>query len=177
MGTTVRIRLPLTLAIIDGLQVAVAGESYIIPMESVVEALDLKRDPMYEREATGLLAWRGEDIPFIRLRDRLLFGPQRNDGAREHVVVVRCGEKRRAALVVDGLFGECQTVVKPLARILQGIPGVSGSAILPNGKIAFIVDVPDLLQMETQRSRTRRADGLAVQPPPPFESRPRPAIR
>lgn len=170
-GTKVSIRLPLTLAIIDGLQVEVRGQSYIIPMEAVVEALELRRDPMYENEPNGLLPWRGTDMPFVRLRHRLecsALGAQCSEGAgpgtvhrgpstrtREHAVVVRYGDDARAALIVDELVGECQTVVKPLAKLLQGIAGVSGSAILPDGRIAFIVDVPDLLQSETARTRRR----------------------
>jgi two-component system chemotaxis sensor kinase CheA len=129
-------------------------------MEAVVEAVDVPCNPLYDGEITGLVAWRGEDIPFIRLRQRLGFAAtgSRGGAAREHVVVVRYSDRGRAALVVDELFGECQTVVKPLAKLLQGITGVSGSAILPDGKIAFIVDVPDLLQSETSRARRRRGE-------------------
>lgn len=160
-GTTTRMRLPLTLAIIDGLQVGVAGESYIIPMEAVVEALDFPALPAWRGAATGLLTWRGEDIPFIRMRDRLTFRHAPRTPAREHAVVVRWGEHGRAALVVDALLGECQTVVKPLAKILQGVTGISGSAILPSGSIAFITDVAGLLQSESRRAQRRRYDGAA----------------
>jgi two-component system chemotaxis sensor kinase CheA len=146
-GTTFRVRLPLTLAIVDGLGVEVAGESFIIPMEAVVEALHLPAGAERNR-ATGVLAHRGESIPYIRLRERLsLSAPAMRDTDRENVVVVRYA-RGRAGLVVDELHGECHTVVKPLPKSLRGIPGLSGSAILPNGRIAFIVDVPGLLQVE-----------------------------
>ncbi|HYI08736.1 MAG TPA: chemotaxis protein CheA [Thermoanaerobaculia bacterium] len=153
-GTTFRVRLPLTLAIVDGLGVGVGGETFVIPMEAVVEALHLPAGTVEREEAgvgaTGVLTHRGESIPFIRLRGR--FTPGGGEAERENVVVVRYA-RGRAALVVDDLHGECHTVVKPLPKSLRGIPGLSGSAILPNGRIAFIVDVPGLLQVEIdQRS-------------------------
>jgi two-component system chemotaxis sensor kinase CheA len=143
-GATFRVRLPLTLAIVDGLGVGVAGESFVIPMEAVVEALHLPAGAAGRARATGVLTHRGESIPFVRLRERLALGGAAD---RENVVVVRYG-RGRAGLVVDELHGECHTVVKPLPKALRGIPGLSGSAILPNGRIAFIVDVPGLLQVE-----------------------------
>lgn len=151
-GTTFRIRLPLTLAIVDGLGVGVAGESFVIPMEAVVEALRLPAGAAGRERATGVLTHRGESIPFVRLRERFVLGEAMDRGMdrgieRENVVVVRYG-RGRAGLVVDELHGECHTVVKPLPKALRGIPGLSGSAILPNGRIAFIVDVPGLLQVE-----------------------------
>jgi two-component system chemotaxis sensor kinase CheA len=142
-GTTFRIGLPLTLAIVDGLGVEVGGESFVIPMEAVVEALHLPSGTEHDR-ATGMLNHRGESIPFLRLRERLALGGR---AANENVVIVRYS-RGRAGLVVDALLGECHTVVKPLPRSLRGIPGLSGSAILPNGRIAFIVDVAGLLQIE-----------------------------
>jgi len=153
-GTTFRVRLPLTLAIVDGLGVGVDGESFVIPMEAVVEALQLPAGSTGHDRATGMLTHRGESIPFIRLRERLSLEPGR--AGRENVVVVRYA-RGRAGLVVDELHGECHTVVKPLPKSLRGIPGLSGSAILPNGRIAFIVDVPGLLQVEIdQRSSLSR---------------------
>jgi two-component system chemotaxis sensor kinase CheA len=142
-GTTFRIGLPLTLAIVDGLGVEVGGESFVIPMEAVVEALHLPAGTGHDR-ATGVLSHRGESIPFLRLRDRLAGG---GTAENENVVIVRYS-RGRAGLVVDALLGECHTVVKPLPRSLRGLPGLSGSAILPNGRIAFIVDVAGLLQIE-----------------------------
>jgi two-component system, chemotaxis family, sensor kinase CheA len=146
-GTTFRVRLPLTLAIVDGLGVGISGESFVIPMEAVVEALHLPAGAAGRDRATGMLSHRGESIPFVRLRERLSLGGR---AERENVVVVRYA-RGRAALIVDELHGECHTVVKPLPKSLRGIPGLSGSAILPNGRIAFIVDVPGLLQVEIDR--------------------------
>ncbi len=148
-GTTFRLRLPLTLAIVEGLLVDVAGEPFIIPMESVVEAV---RMPAVAGEpaATGVLTHRGESVPFLRLRQRL--SGAGGAGTLENAVIVNYA-RGRAALVIDELHGECQTVVKPLPRMLRGMSGLSGSAILPNGVIAFIIDVPTLLQVEIDRGR------------------------
>lgn len=149
-GTTFRVRLPLTLAIVEGLGVGAGGEVFVIPMEAVVEALHFPADVLSRDNATGVLRHRGESIPFIRLQKR--FAPNSAASERENVVVVRYA-RGLAGLVVDELHGESNTVVKPLPKSLRGIPGLSGSAILPDGRIAFIVDVPGLLQVEIDRRR------------------------
>jgi two-component system, chemotaxis family, sensor kinase CheA len=149
-GTTFRLRLPLTLAIVEGLRVGVAGESFIVPMESVVEALRFPPE-IDSCAANGVLTHRGDTLPFVRLRHRL--SSIRATSARENVVVVRYAHGQ-AGLVVDELHGECQTVVKPLPKTLRGIPCLSGSAILPNGGIAFILDVPALLNLEIEQRRS-----------------------
>jgi len=153
-GTTFRVRLPLTLAIVDGLGVGVGGESFVIPMEAVVEALHLPSEATRRDHATGVLTHRGESIPFVRLSRRLSMGDSAAD--RENVVVVRYA-RGRAGLIVDELHGECHTVVKPLPKALRGLPGLSGSAILPDGRIAFIVDVPGLLQVEILNTQSEAA--------------------
>ncbi|MBK5260172.1 MAG: chemotaxis protein CheA [Thermoanaerobaculia bacterium] len=138
-GTRTTMRLPLTLAVIDGLRVESGGESYVIPMQAVLETIEYK-------PASGngsLIALRDETIPVLPLWARNGAGGE--TPARRNVVIVRHGTGR-AGLVVDHLHGECHAVVKPLARPLRGIPGISGSAILPSGRVAFIVDVPGLLQ-------------------------------
>jgi two-component system chemotaxis sensor kinase CheA len=151
-GTTFRLRLPLTLAIVEGLRVGVAGESFILPMGCVVEALRFPTGADASA-ATGVLTHRGESVPFLRLRNRFPgAGEARSERVRENVVIVRYA-RGHAGLVVDELHGECRSVVKPLPKPLRGIPGLSGSAILPSGGIAFIVDVPALLQVEIDRGR------------------------
>ena len=150
VGTVVRIRLPLTLAIIEGLLVEVSREPYIIPMEAVVEVLEARNDTRVSRGG-DLLDFRGEAVPCLRLSDRL--GVVSAPGVRgENVVVVRHG-RSRVGLIADRVIGECQTIVKPLARVLQGLPGFSGSSILPSGRIAFILDLPTLLPKSNSTSR------------------------
>ena len=140
-GTTVRLRLPLTLAIIDGFRVAVEDTCYVIPMDMVIECLDL--GPFLESEENHLINLRGEVLPFLRLRETFrLPGPA---PARERVVVAQCGD-RRAGLVVDKLLGEFQTVIKPLGELFRNAKGLGGSTILGSGEVALILDVPELIQ-------------------------------
>lgn len=159
-GTTFRIRLPLTLALIDGFVVRAAGESYVLPMESVVECLDLPADAR-DFELSGLINLRGTALPILRLRER--FGLEGPAAVRENVVVVR-GESGPAGLVVDALLGGHQVVIKPMGALFRGVAAVAGSAILGDGRAALILDVPKLLkQMPGERAAVlaeARAGGL-----------------
>jgi two-component system, chemotaxis family, sensor kinase CheA len=141
-GTTITVRLPLTLAIIEGFGVAVGDETYVIPLEAVAECLELPAETPTDGDGRGVISLRGKPLPYVRLRR--LFGCA-GDTRREHVVVVRQDDGAQAGLVVDDLHGESQTVIKPLGRIFRGLPGISGSAILGSGRVALILDVPALL--------------------------------
>ena len=139
-GTTFTIRLPLTLAIIDGFAVKVGTETYVIPLSSVKECLELPVEK-HQSEEGGVINLRGEALPYVRLRD--LFGNSGRAPAREKIIVVEY-QGGRAGLAADELLGEQQAVIKPLGRLFQRIPGVSGSTILGNGRVALILDVPAL---------------------------------
>jgi two-component system chemotaxis sensor kinase CheA len=145
-GTTFSMRLPLMLSIIEGFSVGVGEEIYILPLQSVLECVEL---PEQERRpgCTGVLNLRGQPLPFVRLRDHFeVPGPP---AARESVVVVSHG-RGQVGLAVDALLGQGQTVVKPLGRLFQQVPGVSGTAILGTGRVALILDVPALLKKALQ---------------------------
>ncbi|MCM5682952.1 chemotaxis protein CheA [Schlegelella sp. S2-27] len=137
VGTTVTVRLPLTLAIINGFQVAVGRSVFVVPLEMVEECIEYAAEPGHDY--TNL---RGEVLPFIRLRE--LFEIAAPAGARQNIVVVRVGSQK-AGVVVDTLLGEFQTVIKPLARMFGQVKGISGSSIRGNGEVALILDVPALL--------------------------------
>lgn len=141
-GTTLRMRLPLMLSIIEGFSVVVGEETYVLPLESVIECVDL---PAAEKHPgrTGVLNLRGQPLPYLRLREH--FGVEGTPPARESVVVISHGQGK-AGLAVDMLLGQGQTVVKPLSKLFQQVPGVSGSAILGTGRVALILDVPSLLE-------------------------------
>ena len=147
-GTTMRMRLPLTLAIIDGFRVEVAGASYVAPLDVVIECLDL--GPFLESEENHLINLRGEVLPFLRLREVFRIPGERP--ARERVVVIQHGELR-AGIVVDRLMGEFQTVIKPLGRLFRGARGLGGSTILGTGEVALILDVAQLVQLAAEGSR------------------------
>ncbi len=150
-GTTLRIRLPLTLAIIDGFRVGVGAASYVVPLDMVIECLDL--GPFLESEENHLINLRGEVLPFLRLRE--VFRRTDDPPARERVVVVQYGETR-AGLVVDRLLGEFQTVIKPLGNLFKQVRGVGGSTILGSGEVALILDVPQLIQLAADGGSGRR---------------------
>jgi two-component system chemotaxis sensor kinase CheA len=147
-GTTFTIRLPLTLAIIDGFAVKVGTETYVIPLSSVKECLELPAEK-HSSEEGGVINLRGEALPYVRLRD--LFECGGAAPAREKIIVVEY-HGGRAGLAADELLGEQQAVIKPLGRLFQGIRGVSGSTILGNGRVALIMDVPALCEEAIRRS-------------------------
>jgi len=140
-GTTVTVRLPLTLAIINGFQVGVGKSVFVIPMEMVEECIEF-REPEGQAPGHDYVDLRGSPLPFVRLRERFRIGgaPAR----RRSIVVVSYGSTR-AGLVVDSLLGEFQTVIKPLGKVFAGARFLSGSSILGNGDVALILDMAALL--------------------------------
>jgi two-component system chemotaxis sensor kinase CheA len=137
--TTMRLCLPLTLAIIDGFHVAVGSSHFIIPLDMVVECIELPPD-IGDREYLEL---REAALPFVRLRQ--LFDEQGPAHPRPRVIVVRHGN-RQAGLVVDRIHGKCQTVIKPLGPLFAEVPTVSGCTIIGNGEVGMILDVPALVR-------------------------------
>lgn len=159
-GATFTIRLPLTLAIIDGFLVGVDKAAYVIPLDSVVECIEHK-DISGGRNFLNL---RGEPLPFIRLRELFEVGGQAP--ARESIVVVQFGGQR-AGIVVDQLMGEFQTVIKPLGRLFAKLRGIGGSTILGSGEVALILDVAALVSMVSRSEEAllyghRNASPLAL---------------
>ena len=147
-GSTFRIRLPLTLAIIDGFLVAVGKSSYVIPLNSVVECMELSEKDRAETLNRQYINLRGEVLPFVRLREQ--FEVAEACGKRENIVVVQyAGQK--IGLVVDALMGEFQTVIKPLGSIFKHIKGIGGSTILGSGDVALILDVQSLVALTTEQ--------------------------
>ncbi|MFT4104108.1 MAG: chemotaxis protein CheA, partial [Burkholderiaceae bacterium] len=138
IGTTVSVRLPLTLAIINGFQVGVGRSVFVLPLEVVDECIEFSATP--GRDYTDL---RGQVLPFIRLRE--LFEIDAEPTARQNIVVVKhAGQK--FGVVVDTLMGETQAVIKPLSKMFGNVKGISGSTILGSGEVALILDVPVLMQ-------------------------------
>lgn len=140
-GGKVSIRLPLTLAIIRVFVVGSGTNRYLVPIDQVLECLSTESAAAKGREE-GLIDVRGEALPFVRLA-RILGDPA-TAGRREAIVVVRAGTVK-AGLVVERLEGESEAVIKPLSAALGSVDGVSGAAILADGQVAFLLDVPRLL--------------------------------
>ncbi len=146
-GCTFTLRLPLTMAIIDAFFVGAGGETYAIPLESMIECIDLPGD---EGEAGGVLSFRGEALPWLSLSQH--FGGSASAGKRRSLVVVQHG-RGRAGIAVERLDGEDQTVLKPLSGLIRDAPGVAGSALLADGRVALILDVPSLLSSAAEAAR------------------------
>ena len=138
VGTTVTVRLPLTLAIIDGFLVGVGKSVYVIPLDMIEECIAFSVESTHD-----FINLRGQVLPFIRLRQ--LFGIKGSATRSENIVVLNyAGQK--AGLVVDTLMGEFQTVIKPLGHIFNQVTCISGSTILGSGDVALILDVPALVR-------------------------------
>lgn len=154
-GTVVRIRLPLTLAIINGFLVGIDQSTYVIPLDMVQECIELDERQRQSSRDDGYLDLRGEVLPLVDLREH--FSHEGPAARRQNVVVVRYAE-HKAGLVVDDLLGEFQTVIKPLGKLFGALRGISGSTILGSGAVALILDVPALLNQLVQlEARTPQA--------------------
>ena len=141
-GTRVCIRLPLTLAIIDGFQVGVGQSQFVIPLDLVEECVEMEPGGN-TAEAVGHISLHGSVLPLIHLHH--MFDIRQKAGRRQSVVVVRSAGKR-VGIVVDELLGELQAVIKPLSRLFSQLQGIGGSTILGTGKVALILDVPGLVE-------------------------------
>lgn len=145
-GTNLRIRLPLTLAIIDGFQIGVGTSTFVIPLDMIEECIEFS--VVSGHDYTNL---RGEVLPFVRLRE--FFEIPGEAGKRQSIVIVK-NAGRKFGLVVDRLLGEAQTVIRPLSKIFSQVKGISGSSILGSGEVALIVDVPSLAQQAEASLKT-----------------------
>jgi len=147
-GSCIEIRLPLTLAIIDGFLVGVGASKFIFPLDAVVEVIEARpAGAGLDDRGRSLVELRGQVLPVVSLR--ALYGLETPEPERSSVVVIKTGT-RRYGVVVDQLLGQHQTVIKPLGRMLRSLRGMSGSSILGNGEVALIFDVATLCQLAEQ---------------------------
>jgi two-component system chemotaxis sensor kinase CheA len=144
-GSCIEIRLPLTLAIIDGFLIGVGPSKFIFPLDAVVEVIENRptATALYAR-GRSCVELRGQVLPLVSLR--ALYGLDSPNPERSSVVVVRSGASRYGVMV-DALLGQHQTVIKPLGRLFRSLRGMSGSSILGTGEVALIFDVNSLGQL------------------------------
>jgi two-component system chemotaxis sensor kinase CheA len=147
-GSCMQLRLPLTLAIIDGFMVSVGSTRFILPMDTVVECIELPADALRPGQP-HYIHLRDEILSYICLRET--FGIQGEPLRRPSLVVLRSGEVKTGVLV-DALHGEIQTVIKPLTGIFRQVRALSGTSILGTGAIALVLDVNHLIQSTVERS-------------------------
>ena len=150
-GTTFELRLPLTLAIMPALLVSVHAQTYAIPLASVMSTLKIRKEQVSTVLHRGVMTLRDRVLPLLWLEEFFLWGNGQAD--REYyVVAIRWGESQ-VGLVVDGLLGQQQIVVKPLGYQMGDTPGIAGGTIMGDGTVALILDVPSLVQMTLRERR------------------------
>lgn len=142
-GTTVTLKLPLTLAIIDGLLVRIEKSSFIMPLSIVEECVELTREDVKRSNDRHMIYLRDKIVPYIRLREQ--FGIDGAIPPIEQIVIAETANGK-VGLVVDKVIGENQTVIKNLGKIYRNVEGISGATILGDGSVALILDIPHLVQ-------------------------------
>jgi two-component system chemotaxis sensor kinase CheA len=158
-GSSIDIRLPLTLAIIDGFLVAVGPSKFIFPLDAVVEVIETRPNASaVDARGRSVVELRGQVLPVVSLR--ALYALDSEAPERSSVVVIRSGGVRYGVLV-DQLLGQHQTVIKPLGRMFRSLRGMSGSSILGNGEVALIFDVGSLAQLAASDASARAKPAAA----------------
>lgn len=146
-GTTFRIKLPLTLAIIDGMNVKVGEETFIIPLLAIVESIRPRRETIKTVEGTGeVIDARGEYLPLVRLHRVFDIETDKTDPSEALVVIIESG-RRRFGILVDDVIGQQQAVIKSLEKNFRQVDGAAGATILGDGTVSLIVDIHGLEKM------------------------------
>jgi two-component system chemotaxis sensor kinase CheA len=146
-GTTITLKLPLTLAIIDGFLTSIGKEHFIFPLSLVQECIEHAPEDDQMMHGRRLVNLRGSIVPYIRLREQFLI--KAGESAREQIVVTNVNG-HRVGFVVDAVIGEQQTVLKSLGRFYRDVDGISGATILGDGTVALILDIPKLVRLAEQ---------------------------
>jgi two-component system chemotaxis sensor kinase CheA len=155
-GSAIIIRLPLTLAILDGQTVSVADETYIVPLVSIIESIQIREQQINRVAGRGeSFKLRDEYLPILRLHE--LFGIQNPKATRieEGLLMVVEGDGRRCGLFVDDLLGQQQVVIKSLEANYQRVDGISGATILGDGSVSLILDIPSLMRLANPPSEQK----------------------
>jgi len=152
-GSRTIIRLPLTLAILDGLSVSVGAETYIIPLNAIVESLQVSSVDLKTVSSDGqLLRVRGEYLPLVKVHEVFNTKPKA-DTLEKGIAVIVEAEGKKTALFVDELLGQHQVVIKSLESNFRKMQGISGATIMGDGRVALILDVAALIAYNGQRER------------------------
>ncbi|MDL2399236.1 chemotaxis protein CheA [Rhizobium mayense] len=155
-GSDVSLRIPLTLAIIDGLLVRVGAGRYVIPLSAVEECLELSLEEDLRSRGRSFISLRDSLVPFLRLRD--VFHTGTKPDVHQKVVVISTGTER-VGLVVDQIIGDHQTVIKSMSKLHNDVAHFSGATILGDGSVALILDVVHLVTVGQQQEAHLRAAG------------------
>ncbi|MGO8694521.1 MAG: chemotaxis protein CheA [Rectinemataceae bacterium] len=155
-GMMVTLKIPLTLAIIEGLLVRIAEEFYVIPLSSVDGCIEIRREELSAKGERRLLSYREDLVPYVRLREAF-----ESSGEEPEIeqIVIATGQDSRVGFVVDQVVGDYQTVIKPLGRMYRDVEGISGATILGDGTVALILDVNRLAISAQHEGGRRVAEG------------------
>ncbi len=153
-GSTITLRIPLTLAIIDGLLVRVGSGDYVIPLSAVEECLELSGEEDLRSQGRSLITLRDRLVPFLRLRDVFATGTPADP--HQKIVVVATGNDR-VGLVVDQIIGNHQTVIKSMSPLHRHVGSFTGATILGDGSVALILDIAQLVALAQPREERLRA--------------------
>ncbi|MDP2105912.1 MAG: chemotaxis protein CheA, partial [Desulfobulbaceae bacterium] len=149
LGSVVRIRLPLTLAIIESLLVKIGEESFVLPLGVVEECIELSRDSAQKSHGRNMVNVRGHLVPYIPLRESFSIGGELPE--IEQIVITNVNNTK-VGFVVDNVIGQHQTVIKTLGPLHRDVRGISGATILGDGSVALILDVPQLVLAATAKT-------------------------
>ncbi len=155
-GSTITLRIPLTLAIIEGLLVRVGEGRYVIPLAAVEECLELSLEEDLRSRGRSIITLRERLVPFLRLRD--LFATGTKPDTYQKIVVVGTGAER-VGLVVDQIIGNHQTVIKAMSPLHRNVAAFAGATILGDGSVALILDIAQLIALSQPREERRLAAG------------------
>ncbi|MBU0474444.1 MAG: chemotaxis protein CheA [Bacteroidetes bacterium] len=144
-GTVITLKLPLTLAIIDGLLVKIESDHYVLPLSSIEECIELSEEDIKKAHGRHIVNIRGKIIPYISLRE--IFSIKTNRPKIEQVVIAKINN-HQVGFVVDQVFGQHQTVLKSLGKYYKNVEGISGATILGDGTVALILDINKLTENE-----------------------------
>ncbi len=148
-GTTLKLKIPLTLAIIQSLLVGVQEEYYAIPLASVIETVRISQDEIYTVENKSVLRLRNEVLPLVRLADIFGVNAVLDNSEQAYVVVIGLAENK-IGVIVDFLIGQEEVVIKSLGSYLKGTEGIAGATIRGDGRVTLIVDIAAMMQMAKQ---------------------------
>lgn len=146
-GTTISIRLPLTLAIMDGMSVGIGDNTYIVPLTTIIESLRPRQEDVKSVAGSGRVVFvRGEYLPLVALHEVFALTPQ-SDRPEQGILIIVDTECGRAALFVDELLGQRQVVIKSLESNYRKVPGISAATIMGDGSVSMILDVSEVVRL------------------------------
>lgn len=151
-GTTITLKLPLTLAIIDGLLVRIGPENFILPLAAVKECIELTQQDVKAAHGRHVINVRGQIVPYIRLKDQFNINSEKQE--IEQVVITEIGDYQ-VGFVVDSVIDQHQTVIKNLSKVYKNIDGISGATIMADGTVSLIIDINNLLRLVEKEDLTQ----------------------